>query len=66
MSSSVVPGARSTFSHYAHYILNVHAWAQLIWHITKLEFTVCTFTASLCLARDAPVPVEGGSDSPPT
>lgn len=54
----------SALSYHSHNILRGHARRQLIWHIAMLEFSVFTFKAILCLARDSPVSAGGGYGSP--
>lgn len=45
-------------------ILYDHAWLQLVWGIDMSEFSVCTFTAFLCMAPDGSVSAENGSSLP--
>lgn len=37
---------------------------RYIWRIAMSEFSVCTFLAFLCLARNSPVPAAGGTSLP--
>lgn len=52
-------------AYYYNYVIIEHADARLIGHVAESEFTVCTFSAFLWLARDGAVVPENGYGLPP-